>query len=233
MVTVVPAIISENLDDLQRQVKIVSPFIDLVQIDIMDGKFAPSLSWPYLGSQMSELRAIKSKEELLGVSGVDYELDVMIEDPEAEVDEWIDAGVRSLIIHIESTSNLQDIIDRTKARGVGVALALQPETDSDVLYKWIEQMDSTGSPQVDFVQFMGSQKIGYHGVELDKNVLDKIRDLRNRYKELIIGVDIGVNLETAPELVRAGANKLVSGSAIFESSHRDESIETLARSGEK
>ena len=225
MITIVPAIISENLDDLQRQVKIVSPFIDLVQVDIMDGKFAPSLSWPYLGSQMSELRAIKSKEELLGVSIVDYELDVMIEDPEAEVDEWIDAGVRSLIIHIESTSNLQDIIDRTKARGAGVALALQPETDNDVLYKWIEQ--------IDFVQFMGSQKIGYHGVELDKNVLDKIRDLRNRYKELIIGVDIGVNLETAPGLVRAGANKLVSGSTIFESSDIGGTIEALAHLDEK
>lgn len=225
MVTVVPAIISENLDDLQRQVKIVAPYVDLVQVDIMDGRFAPSLSWPYLGSQVSELRAIKSKEELLGTPGVDYELDVMIENPEVEIEGWIDAGVRTLIIHIESTLSLQDIIDRAKARGAGVALALQPETDSDVLYKWIEK--------IDFVQFMGSQKIGYHGVELDKNVLDKIRDLRNRYKELIIGVDIGVNLETAPELVRAGANKLVSGSTIFESSDIGGAIEKLAHAGEK
>ena len=80
---------------------------------------------------------------------------------------------------------------------------------------------------------MGSQKIGYHGVELDKNVLDKIRDLRNRYKELIIGVDIGVNLETAPGLVRAGANKLVSGSTIFESSDIGGTIEALAHLDEK
>ncbi|MCH7597977.1 hypothetical protein IID27_02990 [Patescibacteria group bacterium] len=225
MVTVVPAIIAENLDDLRRQVKVVSPYVDLVQVDIMDGKFAPSLSWPYLENQIDELRSIKSKEELLGASGVDYNLDVMIENPEAGIDEWIDAGVRSLIIHIESTSNLQDIIDRARARGTGVALALQPETPNDGLYEWIEQ--------IDFVQFMGNQKIGYHGVELDKSVLDKIRDLRNKYKKLIIGVDIGVNLKTAPELVRAGANKLVSGSVIFKSGDVGGTIEALAHAGEK
>lgn len=228
MVIVVPAIIAENLDDLRRQVKIVSPYADLVQVDIMDGKFAPTTCWPHHENQINEMRSIKSKEELLGTSGVDYNVDVMMENPEEHIDEWIDAGVHSLIIHIESTSNLQDIIDRAKDRNTKVALALQPKTQNDVLYEWIEVMDSEGKSQIDFVQFMGNQKIGYHNVEFDKNVLDKISDLRNRYKKLIIGVDIGVNMETAPEIVRAGANKLVSGSAIFKSDDIGGAIEALA-----
>jgi pentose-5-phosphate-3-epimerase len=62
---------------------------------------------------------------------------------------------------------------------------------------------------------MGSDNIGHHGEELDPAVLDKIRDFKKKYPEMVAGVDIGVNHDTAGELVEAGATRLVSGSAIF------------------
>ena len=77
---------------------------------------------------------------------------------------------------------------------------------------------------------MGNDKIGYHGVELDKKVLQSIKDLRNRHRKLIISIDIGVNFDTSPLLVEAGVSKLVSGSAIYSSFDRGDAIRKLSLS---
>ena len=73
---------------------------------------------------------------------------------------------------------------------------------------------------------MGNDKIGYHGVELDEKVYEKIKILREKYSDLPIAVDIGVNETTAPLLIQAGATKLVIGSAIF---NTDDIIGTVER----
>ena len=81
--------------------------------------------------------------------------------------------------------------------------------------------------EADFVQFMGSDNIGHAGEELDEKVFDKIKIFREKYPNIPIQVDIGVNPDTAPRLVEAGATALVSGSAIFKSANIKEAIERL------
>jgi len=77
---------------------------------------------------------------------------------------------------------------------------------------------------------MGNDKVGFHGVELDENVYDKIKELRKKYPKLEIAIDIGVNFETAPKLVKAGATKLISGSGIFKNKNIPEAIKKLENS---
>jgi ribulose-phosphate 3-epimerase len=73
---------------------------------------------------------------------------------------------------------------------------------------------------------MGNDTLGHHGVELDEKVLERIKILREKYPDLPIAIDIGVDQETAPALVEAGVTKLVSGSAIF---NTDDIIDTVER----
>ena len=84
-----------------------------------------------------------------------------------------------------------------------------------------------GRSLADFVQFMGIKKIGYQGQEFDTEVLDKISDLRKNFPDTIISVDGGVNFENAQDIVEAGVNRLVSGSAIYESDNIREAITEL------
>ena len=74
---------------------------------------------------------------------------------------------------------------------------------------------------------MGIAKIGYQGQPFDGQVIQKIQDLRKQYPEVTISVDGGVNFETAPKLIEAGATRLVSGSTILQSNNPEKTIEQL------
>jgi len=117
--------------------------------------------------------------------------------------------------------NLRSRFPNDGSLGVRLGIALNPSTDN--------QKIAQCASLVDFIQCMGSDKLGHHGVSLDERLYEKLAVLRKEYPTHIISVDIGVDLETAPQLVSAGANKLISGSAIFESKNIAETIELLKK----
>ena len=215
MVEIVPAIIPKSFEDLKEKALKVAPFVKSVQIDIMDGEYAPEPSFPFIDGNKTDL-----KENFAKTTRIGFELDMMVLNPEKYFDAWIEFGIGTFILHLESTDKMQELIDLLREKGKGVAIALKPSTSLEKLEPFMEQ--------IEFVQFMGNDKIGYHGVELDEQVLNRIRDLRERHSNSIISIDIGVNFETAPKLIQAGASKLVSGSTIFNSIDAEEAIRKLS-----
>ncbi len=220
MIEVVPAIIPKSHTHLSEQVEKVFTYVSRIQVDIMDGKYTPSTSWPYSDTDNSAFQKLVDSGEMLPHTDVvEYELDMMVERPEEHIDEWIRAGFKTLIIHIESTEKLDEIIETAKEREIAIGLAFKPSTSLEGIKKYVDR--------VAFVQCMGNDKIGYHGVSLDSAVLLKISQLRAMYRELIISIDIGVTKETAQVLVDRGVSKLVSGSAIYGSEDIKTTIETF------
>ena len=215
---VVPAIIPKSFDDLKEKILKVGPHVSGVQIDIMDGKFAPEASWPFSVSEDGEVEELH--KNLSGELRMGFELDMMVLNPEKYIDRWGEFGVQTFIIHFESTDKLDEIIETLRGKGKNIGLALKPSTGIEAIEPFMEK--------VDMVQFMGNDKIGFHGVELDEKVFGLISDLRNRHKEIIISIDIGVNFETASKLVEAGVSKLVSGSTIYNSDDIGEAIRRLS-----
>ena len=100
-----------------------------------------------------------------------------------------------------------------------LGLALNIQTPNDEIEPWLSRFN--------FVQFMGIETIGYQGEPFSLKVIPKIQDLRKKHSEVIISVDGGVNFLSAPLLVKAGANRLVAGSAIWESDDVKGTIEKL------
>lgn len=215
MAEVIPAIIPKSFEDLQEKATKVAPFVTTAQIDIMDGYFTPEPSFPFIKNDDAKLKDNFAKQARIG-----FELDMMVHEPEKYFDMWSSFGVTTFIIHFESTDRHEALIEELRKRDKGVALAFKPSTPIDAFAHLVEKMN--------FIQCMGNDKIGFHGVELSETALVAIKDLHNRFKDSIISCDIGVNYETAPKLIEAGVSKLVSGSAIFKSADVGEAIRKLS-----
>ena len=241
MTEIIPAILPEDIDDLREKLSLISGIIPLAQIDVCDGKFAPTKTWPYKkGVDETFLRIVGQEEGFPFWDSVDFEADLMVKHPENIVDDWISAGAKRVIIHIESTPDPLSLFQKIKLEygasdessyGVETGVALNIETPNEEVYELLSEVDDEGKQAIDFVQFMGIENIGYQGEPFDERVFEKIRELRERFPDIIISVDGGVSLENASELIEAGANRLVSGSAIFESGDIAGTIEVFQNIG--
>ncbi len=236
MIEIIPAIMPKSFSDLSDKAERVRGIAPLAQIDIMDGKFVKSKSWPYIDSNSpsdEHFEAMKSQEELLPFfDEVDYELDLMIDEPEKHIFEWLPLGASRLIFHVEAIKDMEMFfaheIWKEGAREIGgqkvieVGLAITPGTPIEEVLTHISK--------IDFVQCMGIAKIGYQGEALDERVLEMINAIRIASPNMPISVDGGVNFDSAPLLKAAGATRLVSGSVVFNAEDMGEAIEILRAS---
>lgn len=226
MIEIIPAILPKNYEDLKNKIAMVRGVVPLVQVDICDGVFVQSMTWPfeapdrdkgvasaYLDSHFQNI--INEQEGLPFWEDIDFELDLMVHDAVENFDIYAKLGPKRIFFHLEAVGDLVEFkqfvqgIDMYTRDLIEIGVALNPSTSLEDLYPLANDIDC--------VQFMGNDKIGHQGVELDEKVLEQIRTVREKYSDMLISVDIGVNRTTAPKLVEAGVNKLVAGSAIFNS----------------
>ncbi len=221
MTKVLPAIIPINKAQLEEEISKVSYFADLVQIDISDGIFTGSKTWPYNSRDVDYFEKLKKEEEGWPKwEETDIELHLMVKNPEEVVGDWISTGVATIVAHIEATEDFQKVIDICKEKNVSVGVAIKPGTDISKIEPFVEQCD--------FIQVMGSDNLGRHGVELEEVALEKIKLLREKYPEKEIAIDIGVTEENKEDLLAVGVNKLISGGVILNSDNPKEVFEYLS-----
>ncbi|MBI5004924.1 MAG: hypothetical protein HZC04_01930 [Candidatus Lloydbacteria bacterium] len=222
MVEIIPAIMPKNIHDIEAHVRRVEGLVGTVQIDVMDGVFVPSIDWPYLLGESEQVfnDMVEGNFLFKHIGNVQFEIDLMVANPSPHALDWALAGAHRIIFHIESIEDDGAIFDELPKDGLKeVGLALNTDTPNEAVEAFIHK--------IDFIQCMGIAKIGYQGQSFDERVLDKLKDFRRRFPELVLSVDGGVSIETAPRLLKAGANRLVSGSAIWESGDIIKSIKQL------
>ncbi len=212
-VEIVPAILSKRFRDIEQQLAIVHGEVRRVQIDVVDGTFARPKTWPYTDkSTFDDIVQGNSKfpywDELM------FEYDLMVSQPLVEAREFVRMGATRIVLHAHSeqaAEAFQSLIDMRDDEGdskVAVGIALMPTDQPDLLEPF--------EAQFDFVQVMGIDRIGRQGEPLDHHAVFLVERLRRRYPQLSLQVDGGVNKDTIPALVHAGANHLIVGSAIFD-----------------
>ena len=221
---IIPAIIPISFEDMREKVSSVRDLVEWVQVDVIDGIFAPSASWPYaVGDIVSFQKMVNDAKSLPFLDKLNYEIDLMVENPEEEIPKWYSIGARRFIVHIESIKNLdilEQIIIQYRKNGISeVGIALGIDTPVDIMEPIINDIDC--------VQLMGIARIGYQGERFDERVIDRVKHLRKIHKDVIISIDGGVSFETALPLIKSGATRLVAGSAIFGSDDIERSINTL------
>lgn len=206
MIEIIPTIIAKNFQELEEKVRKVEPYVNWVQLDIMDGKFVENITW----HEPAELKNLKT--------GLNLETHLMVEKPERVIDDWFVSGVKRIIIHYEATNQANEIIEKIRQANLETGMALNPKTSIDVLDVFLQ-----GETSLDLVLIMTVQP-GRGGQKFLGETLDKIRNLRKKYPALDIEVDGGINLEIAPQVVKAGANLLASGTAVLESENTEKII---------
>ncbi|MFA6355122.1 MAG: hypothetical protein WCW65_01725 [Candidatus Paceibacterota bacterium] len=225
MTEVIPAILAKDINDLRQKIANVVNLVHIAQIDICDGKFVESKSWPMDRDDAESVALILDEEEGLPYwENLDFEFDLMVKDAIKQFDFFVRLGAKRIIFHLEAESELElkdfiNAIDPYTRENLEIGIAINTTTSILRLDPFINS--------IDFVQCMGISHIGFQGENFDERVLLQIKDLRSKYSDLIISVDGSVNEETAPLLVEAGANRLIAGSVLMKSFDVKETIKEL------
>ncbi|MEN9649307.1 MAG: hypothetical protein RL094_274 [Candidatus Parcubacteria bacterium] len=223
MKEIIPALMPKNFSNLKELLERVKQHVSTVQIDVMDGKFVQAKSWPMIRENDEDfIRIVKQDEGFPYWEDVNFEADLMVTNPQVEADRWAAAGALRIIVHFLSAprdtiiATLKDL----KSKGVEAGIAFTYKTTiEDVVAFVTEQRDS-----IDFVQLMGIKNIGHQGEPFDETVIDRVKTLKEKFSDLTITIDGGVNYDTAQDLLAAGVDRLVSGSAILQADSLEDAI---------
>lgn len=193
MKKIIPAVLANTIEELSDKLSKISSFSDEIQIDIMDGAFVIEKSF-----DLVDLKELPS--------GKDYEIHLMVAHPLEYMGHMKRLNIKKVIFHDEIDEDTLTDIEKFKAEGLVVFLAINPETEPEKIEKYI--------PKIDGVMLM-SVEPGKGGQELIHYVLGQVRYLRAKYPSLIIEIDGGVNKENIEEVFASGVNIVAIGSGIL------------------
>ena len=207
-----PSILAADFGNLSNECsKINKSDADWFHLDVMDGLFVPNISFgmPVIKS----IRQMTSKP---------LDVHLMIVEPERYIENFINLGSDIITVHIEATNKLDEIIQRIHECSLKCGIAINPETPIDKISEYIDR--------IDLVCLMGVNP-GFAGQKFIEKTFKRLKILReiidSKNSKALIEVDGGVNLENIEKLKLLGADVLVAGSYIFNSSDYNIAIDSL------
>ena len=190
---------------------------DIIHLDIMDGHFVPNLTFGPI-----VVKAIRDYTKL------PFYVHLMVERPEDYIEKVVEAGGDLIIVHVEACIHLQRVLSMIKDFGARSGVALNPATPLTTIEYVLNDLD---------LILIMSVNPGFGGQDFIPSTLSKIRRARRKLMkrglEMEIAVDGGVNVETAPKVVEAGADVLVAGTAIFGKPDLKRAIQELRKAALK
>jgi len=190
---IVPAILADNIEDFFARLRQAESFVDYVQIDLMDGIFVPTRSFP--GEMINDIN-----------SPLSFELHLMVRNPAAFMSRIDNPHVKKVLFHIESDVEHLNFISQIRQKGISPGIAIKPATE-------IKEFREVGE-RVDTLLFLTVDP-GWYGSSFKPDVLRKIEEARQVFKDKIIAVDGGISLDNLKLFVNLGVDYVCVGSKIF------------------
>jgi len=197
-----PSILSADFADLKSALtQCESGGAHWIHIDVMDNQFVPNLT---IGPPV--VKSLRSKTNKF------FDVHMMVIDPENLVEPFAKAGADMISFHVEATNDIQSVIDLIKATGTQVGLSIKPSTQLSSIEPYYDQLD---------LILVMSVEPGFGGQGYIKSSTERVVKIKKRLTELclqdqvLIEVDGGIKLHNAKEVIDAGADVLVAGSAVF------------------
>lgn len=203
---VIPGILEKEWSDIEKKLELLKPFAKSVHIDMIDGKFAENTT--FLDPEPFR----KYKDDFL------LELHMMVEDPLSYLKPWADAGFERFLGHIEKMPDPVEFVAQGQLLGA-VGLAVDSPTS-------IDRIKNLSLNDLDTLLVM-TIKAGESGRKFQPELLEKVKELKNRNPYLPIEVDGGINEETIIKAKEAGATRFVSTSHLFSSENIEEDYKKL------
>ena len=192
-IRILPAILTDDPQALEKMVRQTEDFTDYAQFDIMDGQFVPSRS-----VSCEQIAALKTT--------LNWEAHLMVLHPESCLEDFTRAGAQQITFHFEATSLPEDILTQIKRLDLKAGLAINPETPITAFTHLIDKLDS--------VLFL-SVNPGFYGSKFIPEVMEKIIDFRRSYPEIEIAVDGGIKEGNITQVAATGVDIICVGSAIL------------------
>lgn len=213
MVQILPSILSADFARLADDIARVEPVVQMLHVDIMDGHFVPNLT---IGPPVVEALRKTTRLKL--------DVHLMITDPDTYAPLFIEAGADQVSVHYEAATHLDRTLHHIKDHGAKAGVVLNPATSVSVLEDVLDVAD--------YVLIM-SVNPGFGGQQFIPNALRKIRRLAQMRAERGLGfaieIDGGVSARNTAEIVQAGCDWLVAGSAVFHSADPAAAVKEMQR----
>lgn len=205
MKKIIPALLTNDLDELKDKLKRLENLVDWAQIDIMDNKFVSNGS-----ITIKDLASVKTRIRL--------EAHLMIFHPEDTFADCEKLGIKRVIFHFEAVENVEAVLKKAKEFNFDIGISINPSTSIEKIKPYLEK--------IDFVLFM-SVNPGFQGQGFILDVLDKIKILKKMMPDLKIEIDGGVNVDNIKSVADAGVDDIVVGSAVFKGGLVEENLKKL------
>lgn len=200
MTKIAPSVLTADFCELGTAIKTLKEAgADLLHLDIMDGIFVPNISFGF-----AVVESIRKHTDMI------LDAHLMIQHPDRYIQRFADAGADIIGIHFESDCDVEATLNQIKATGKKACLTIKPATKAEEVFPFLDLLDMV---------LVMSVEPGFGGQSFMHQSLDKVRlikaEIQNRNLCVDIQIDGGIDLNTAPLAVEAGANVLVTGNVLF------------------
>ncbi len=203
---VIPAINADNFEEIKKRIKLIEPFVDWVHIDAADGTFTKNTIW-------------HNSRDLLDIeTNLNIEVHLMMSNVEKRIDDWLLPNIKRIIFHLDGSVVPDFVIKKIKDAGKQAGIAISPDIS------WTKALHYKGAADIFLV--LGVYP-GLSGRKIQESCFEKIKEIRKFCPSCIIEVDGGMNKETVKKAVKAGANIIAAGSAIFKEKNIEKAIKEL------